>query len=195
MLISLLGELEVLDDDGRPVAITGAKQRVLLAMLALHAGQMVPADQLVEALWGEDPPPAVRNGVQGLVSKLRRLLGPAFPIVMRGGGYAIDVPADAVDAHRFEQLVAQGRAARASGDLAAGSRCSRRPTRCGGERPSPTSRTRSSPPAHRRGGRSCASRRWRNGSMPSSSSDGRARLPSWRRWSPRIPSGNAFAGC
>ena len=77
MRISLLGELEVFDDDDRPVIITGAKQRALLAMLALHAGQMVPADQLVEGLWGENPPPAVRNGLQGLVSKLRRLLGSA----------------------------------------------------------------------------------------------------------------------
>ena len=77
MRISLLGELEVFDNDDRPVIVTGAKQRALLAMLALHPGQMVPADQLVEALWGEDPPPAVRNGLQGLVSKLRRLLGSA----------------------------------------------------------------------------------------------------------------------
>ena len=87
-------------------------------MLALHAGQMVPADQLVEGLWGENPPPAVRNGLQGLVSKLRRLLGSAGLIVMRGGGYALDVAPDAVDVHRFEQLVAQGRTAATSGDLA-----------------------------------------------------------------------------
>ena len=108
MRISLLGELEVFDNDDRPVIVTGAKQRALLAMLALHPGQMVPADQLVEGLWGENPPPAVRNGLQGLVSKLRRLLGSAGLIVMRGGGYALDVAPDAVDVHRFEQLVAAG---------------------------------------------------------------------------------------
>ena len=118
MRISLLGELEVFDNDDRPVIVTGAKQRALLAMLALHPGQMVPADQLVEGLWGENPPPAVRNGLQGLVSKLRRLLGSAGVIVMRGGGYALDVPPDAVDTHHFEQLVAQGRTAAANGDLA-----------------------------------------------------------------------------
>ena len=118
MRISLLGELEVFDNDDRPVIVTGAKQRALLAMLALHPGQMVPADQLVEGLWGENPPPAVRNGLQGLVSKLRRLLGSAGVIVMRGGGYALDVPLAAVDTHHFEQLVAQGRTAATSGDLA-----------------------------------------------------------------------------
>ena len=118
MRISLLGALEVFDDDDRPVVITGAKQRALMAMLALHPGHVVPADQLVDGLWGENPPPAVRNGLQGLVSKLRRLLGSAGLITMRGGGYALDVAPDAVDVHRFEQLVAQGRNAATSGDLA-----------------------------------------------------------------------------
>ena len=118
MLICVLGELEVFDDRDEPVVITGAKQRALLAMLALHAGRMVPADRLVDALWGEDPPAAVRNGLQGLVSKLRRLLGSATAIVMRGTGYALEVPTGAVDGHRFEQLVADGRTALAGGDLA-----------------------------------------------------------------------------
>jgi DNA-binding SARP family transcriptional activator len=71
----------------------------------------VPADQLVDALWGEDPPAAVRNGLQGLVSKLRRALGSTCVVAMRGGGYALELPPDAVDVHHFEQLVADGRAA------------------------------------------------------------------------------------
>jgi predicted ATPase/DNA-binding SARP family transcriptional activator len=118
MRISLLGELEVRDDDGRDVAVAGAKQRALLVVLALHAGRPVPADQLVEALWGEDPPPAVRNGLQGLVSKLRRSLRTTTLVAMRGGGYALDLPVDAVDMHRFEAVVADGRAAAAVDDLA-----------------------------------------------------------------------------
>ena len=72
-----------------------------------------PADQLVEALWGDDPPPAVRNGLQGLVSKLRRALGSAGLVVIRGSGYALDVAPGAVDVHRYEELVEQGRAAAA----------------------------------------------------------------------------------
>ena len=123
MRIGLLGELEVRGDDGSEVVLTGAKLRALLAVLALNAGRAVPAEQLVHALWGEDPPAAVKNGLQGLVSKLRRALGSTDLVAMRGGGYVLDVAPDAVDVHRFEQLVADGRrsadATRAIEDLLA----------------------------------------------------------------------------
>jgi DNA-binding SARP family transcriptional activator len=116
MRIGLLGDLEVLDDDGKGVAVAGAKLRALLALLALHAGGVVPTDQLVNALWGEDPPEAVRNGLQGLVSKLRRTLRSPGLVVMRGGGYALELPAAAVDVHRYEELVAEGQGAAAAGE-------------------------------------------------------------------------------
>ena len=116
MHIGLLGELEVHDDLGRDVAIPGAKLRAFLAMLALQAGRAVPVDQLVEALWGEAPPPAVRNGLQGLASKLRRALGSAEVLTMRGGGYALELPTNAIDVHCFEELVTAGRGAAAAGD-------------------------------------------------------------------------------
>ena len=92
MRVGLLGGLEVLDDDGRDVVVAGAKLRSLLAVLALHAGRVVPAEQIVDALWGENPPAAVRNGLQGLASKLRRALGSAELVAMRGGGYALELP-------------------------------------------------------------------------------------------------------
>ena len=95
MHIGLLGELEVLDDEGNEVTVAGAKLRALLAVLALHVGRVVSAEHLVEALWGEDPPAAVRNGLQGLASKLRRALGSADLVVMRGDGYALDLPPEA----------------------------------------------------------------------------------------------------
>ena len=118
MHVALLGELEVLDAENKSVMLTGAKLRSLLTVLALHAGRVVPADQLVEALWGQDPPLAVRNGLQGLVSKLRRALGSTGLVVMRGGGYVLEVPPEAVDVHRYERLVSEGRAAAVSGDAA-----------------------------------------------------------------------------
>ena len=181
----------------RRSSITGAKQRALLAMLALHPGQMVPADQLVEALWGDDPPPAVRNGLQGLVSKLRRLLGSA-----------------GADRDARRRLRAR-RASRTRWTRTASSSWSRRDVRrwpsgdlvravallgrgrraVAGTPPWPSSRTRTSPRARRLDGRSCASRRSRNGSMPSCSSVIRASSPSWRRWSPPIRSANGCAGC
>ena len=116
MRVGLLGGLEVLDDDDRDVVVAGAKLRALLAVLALHAGRVVPAEQIVDALWGEHPPAAVRNGLQGLASKLRRALGSAELVAMRGGGYALELPAEAIDVHRYEQLVAAGHAAAADGD-------------------------------------------------------------------------------
>src|SRR5450432_2612069 len=118
MQIGLLGELQVLDDDERDVVVTGAKLRTLLVMLALHCGRAVSADQLVDALWGPESSSAARNGLQGLVSKLRRALGSASLVATRGGGYALEVPPEAVDLHRFEHLVAAGRARATSGDLA-----------------------------------------------------------------------------
>jgi len=117
MDVGLLGGLEVLDDQRREIVVTGAKQRMLLALLALHVGRVVPTDQLTDALWGEDPPAGVRNALQGLVSKLRRTLGSTDLITMRGDGYALELPAEAVDVHRYEQLVATGQAAAAGGEL------------------------------------------------------------------------------
>ncbi|MGZ4725142.1 MAG: BTAD domain-containing putative transcriptional regulator, partial [Ilumatobacteraceae bacterium] len=117
MQIGLLGELQVLDDDEKDVAVTGAKLRALLVVLALQCGRAVPADQLVDALWGPESSSAARNGLQGLVSKLRRALGSASLVATRGGGYALEVPPEAVDLHHFEQLVAAGRSNALSGDL------------------------------------------------------------------------------
>ena len=97
--------------------IAGAKLRALLAVLALHVGRVVAAEQLVDALWGEDPPAAVRNGLQGLASKLRRALGSADLVVMRGDGYVLDLPPDAIDVERFERRAADGRALAATGEL------------------------------------------------------------------------------
>jgi DNA-binding SARP family transcriptional activator len=117
MRIGLLGELEVLDDRERAVVVAGAKLRALLAVLALHTGRVVSTDLLVDALWGANPPAGVRNGLQGLASKLRRALGSADLVAMRGDGYAVELPAAAVDVHRYEQLVSAGHVAAAGGEL------------------------------------------------------------------------------
>src|SRR5688500_18011294 len=116
MHVGLLGGLEVLDGD-RDVTVAGTKLRTLLAVLALHAGRVVPTDQLVDVLWGADAPAAVRNSLQGLVSKLRRALGSTDAVAIRGSGYVLELPPDAVDVHRFEHLVAEARSVAASGDL------------------------------------------------------------------------------
>jgi DNA-binding SARP family transcriptional activator len=56
----ILGPLEVLDD-GRPLTLGGAKQRALLAVLLLHAGQVMAVERLIDELWGEAPPEAAAH--------------------------------------------------------------------------------------------------------------------------------------
>ena len=111
MRIGLLGTLEVRDADDRGVAVPSGKQQALLALLAIHAGRVVPTEQVVDALWGEDPPPRVRNGLQALASKLRGALGATDLVVMRGGGYALELAPTAVDLHQYEALVSAAQAA------------------------------------------------------------------------------------
>ena len=75
MEVRLLGPLRVVADDGSPVAVNGTKLRALLGHLAIDVGRVVPADQLFDDLYGEELPQSAANALQGLVSKLRRILG------------------------------------------------------------------------------------------------------------------------
>ena len=99
--IRLLGPVEALVD-GAPVTLGGVKQRAALAVLALHGGRVVPAEQLIDALWGEAPPATAATALQGHVSRLRRLLGPDA-IATRAPGYALE--GAGVDADRFVRLL------------------------------------------------------------------------------------------
>jgi YVTN family beta-propeller protein len=104
----ILGPLEV-RDNGREVSIRGRKLQSLLALLLLHAGEVVPRDRLIDDLWGEDPPSTAAKTLQVHVSRLRRELGDA--IVSHGGGYLIRVEPGELDLERFDRLVAEGRKA------------------------------------------------------------------------------------
>ncbi len=107
--VRFLGVLEVLID-GAPVQLRAAKVSAVLVMLALHPGQVVSAERLSEGLWGEAPPSSAANTLQGYISQLRKTLGHES-IVTRPPGYLLAISTDAVDARRFEGLVAEGRAA------------------------------------------------------------------------------------
>jgi predicted ATPase/DNA-binding SARP family transcriptional activator len=112
--LRILGPFEVLDDDGAPVDVGGSRPQALLIDLALAEGHPVPADRLLDDVWSGDPAPA-RNRLQVQVSRLRRALGEER-ITTRGGGYALDLPHDALDAFCFERLSTEGRAALQAGD-------------------------------------------------------------------------------
>jgi DNA-binding SARP family transcriptional activator len=111
MRVRVLGPMEVTVGERR-LELGAAKQRALLAMLALQANRAVPADRLVEGVWGEEPPASASKMVQHHVSRLRRLLaagnGAAAEIVTRGRGYELRIAADDVDALHFERLLAEG---------------------------------------------------------------------------------------
>ncbi|MFZ0187096.1 MAG: BTAD domain-containing putative transcriptional regulator [Streptosporangiaceae bacterium] len=109
MELRILGPFDVIDDNGRAVDVGGLRPQALLVALALADGHPVPADQLLDQVWAGEKFPD-RNRLQVHVSRLRRVLGSDY-IVTRGGGYALEVPAGAVDAVRFEDLAARGRAA------------------------------------------------------------------------------------
>jgi DNA-binding SARP family transcriptional activator len=105
--VRLLGPLEVGVSGGR-LELRRQKQRALLALLALRAGEVVSTDRLVEELWSGDPPKAAVGSLQNLVSELRKALG-AEVLVTRSPGYVLAVERDQVDAHRFERIAREAR--------------------------------------------------------------------------------------
>ena len=105
----ILGPLEVRGDAG-PIALGGPRQRALLATLLLRAGRVVPTEQLVDELYGSEPPKTATAVVQNAVVALRKALGPDV-LVTRPPGYVLAVSPDQIDARRFEQQLADARAA------------------------------------------------------------------------------------
>jgi len=103
--------------EGRPVPIAAGKQRLLLCCLLLESNRVVPADRLIDQLWGARPPATAAKNLQVVVSQLRKSLaiGGPDPISTAGGGYMLRVPPGGTDVDRFEQLLATAR-----GELAAG---------------------------------------------------------------------------
>jgi DNA-binding SARP family transcriptional activator len=103
----LLGPLEVTLHE-RPLALGGVKQRSLLAILLLHANQVLSSDRLIDELWGASPPPTAAKSLQVMVSKLRKKLGDRR-LVTHPPGYVLRVEPAALDLARFEQLLGEAR--------------------------------------------------------------------------------------
>ena len=118
----LLGPLGI-TSGGQSMALPGAAERALLALLLLSPGRVVTANTLIDRLWGDDDLPAdPSNALQLRVSKLRRALAGTDAAVVRDGvGYRADVAADAVDAEAFVAGVRAARARRDSQDEGADS--------------------------------------------------------------------------
>src|SRR5262245_25267976 len=116
--VRLLGPLEVVVPEGQ-VDFEGAKQRRLFVALALRAPDAVPVDELVEAVWGDQPPDHHEQALQKQVSRLRARVGEQLPVRRRTGGYALEVARDAIDSRRFETLLERSRTDGGATDLAA----------------------------------------------------------------------------
>jgi isopentenyl diphosphate isomerase/L-lactate dehydrogenase-like FMN-dependent dehydrogenase/DNA-binding SARP family transcriptional activator len=101
----ILGPIQV-NDNGRALSLGGSKRRAVLAILLLHANEVVTVDRLVDDLWADRPPQNAAAAIQSHVSRLRKLLG-ADVILTRHGGYTLEVDTTAIDLHRFEQLAAE----------------------------------------------------------------------------------------
>jgi predicted ATPase/DNA-binding SARP family transcriptional activator len=114
--IRLLGPVALLVD-GVACDIGGAKQRGTMAVLALSAGEPVPAESLMAALWGDAPPPSAATTIRAYVSRLRT--GPLAGRVERtAAGYVLDVPDDAVDVRRLEGHLAAAATGHADREVA-----------------------------------------------------------------------------
>jgi DNA-binding SARP family transcriptional activator len=110
MEVSLLGPVR-LSVDGRAILLP-AKQRTLVAMLALQPNRTVSTHRLIDGIWGEDATPTAAKTLHTHVFQLRRLLeqsepsnADGTPILTEGQGYRLRIDPDAVDVHRFERLL------------------------------------------------------------------------------------------
>ena len=112
--------------EGEALALGGERQRALLAVLLVHANEMVSTERLIEQLFGDTRAPrsgSAANAVHVAVSRLRRALGDegSEMLLTRRGGYILELEDGQLDAAVFERLVDEGRALLAQEDAAAAS--------------------------------------------------------------------------
>jgi peptide/nickel transport system substrate-binding protein len=111
----LLGPLEV-SDGHHPIALGEGRQRSVLTLLLLHRNEAVSSDRLIDALWGDAPPPTAAKVLQNHIGQLRRALDDreGHRLLTRGHAYLLDVEDGELDLDRFDRLVDDGSGALAS---------------------------------------------------------------------------------
>jgi DNA-binding SARP family transcriptional activator/AraC-like DNA-binding protein len=114
MRFAVLGGVRA-DNDGQPLELS-PRERLVLAILLLRAGEIVSVNALATSIWDDDPPPSARNTIQGHVKRLRRAMGrEAGRIVTRSPGYLLEVAPGELDLAIFTSLREQARDAAAAG--------------------------------------------------------------------------------
>jgi peptide/nickel transport system substrate-binding protein len=106
----LLGRLEA-TADGVTLALGSGKQRALLAFLLLRRNRAVSREALIDALWGDAPPATAAHALDVYVSRLRKAFPTRGLLETRQGAFVLKVADEAVDVGRFEQRLADARAA------------------------------------------------------------------------------------
>jgi DNA-binding SARP family transcriptional activator len=116
----ILGPLEVAHE-GEPVPLGRPKERLVLAVLLLHANEFVSRERLIDEIWGAAPPPTAKKAVNVYVSQLRKALARNAhdPITTADGGYRLRVDPDELDAGRLRQLLATAHERESEGKLEA----------------------------------------------------------------------------
>lgn len=105
LAIKLLGQFAIVDGEGRSVSITGAKQRALLAYLALTMGKPAPRDRLISMLWGDRFDEQARQSLRQALTKIRRLENDGKSVLLsEGDTIFLDADSVDVDALAFQRL-------------------------------------------------------------------------------------------
>jgi DNA-binding SARP family transcriptional activator len=122
--VQILGPLRVWRD-GREVDAGPQQQRSVLAFLAARAGNPVMVTEMIDLLWGEDPPPSAVNAVHRYVGALRRVLDPTIEarspgrwLVRHGPGYRLGVAVENLDLAAFRHAAGAARSSVRDGDEA-----------------------------------------------------------------------------
>jgi predicted ATPase/DNA-binding SARP family transcriptional activator len=113
--LRVLGPVELADDEGGPVALP-AKQRRVLAALAVDPGKTRTVDCLTDATWGRPSPRNPAKALQLYVSRLRKVLPAGIRIRTDSAGYLLELDDDILDAARFERLLSEAEVALQEGN-------------------------------------------------------------------------------
>jgi DNA-binding SARP family transcriptional activator/tetratricopeptide (TPR) repeat protein len=128
LLVRLLGPMRAWRGD-RELALGGPQRQAVLGLLALRANQAVSRSELIDGIWGEDPPPSAVNALHVHVAGLRRALepnrasrAPGRFLLAAGPGYSLRLEPGQLDAQVLARHLDAARASRAAGELSAAAR-------------------------------------------------------------------------
>ena len=122
--VGVLGPVTAWYSD-QELAVGQPRQQAVLGILAMRANRVISRGELVDAVWGQDPPASAEGGIYTYIAGLRRIIepnrslrGPGRVLVSSGAGYVLHLVPGQPDAVSFEQHLARARQLRKSGDPA-----------------------------------------------------------------------------